>query len=142
MDTVLSIFTNNSDTELINKIKNLEEKITILERNLSEKECTISEIENNMKRQYVDGWIVTDSEGIKGNFSGNIYWIKGDGILHYKNGNIFEGDWDSIGEIVDGTLSNRKGEILRKWDDYEELSEIVDNNETEEEVDPERIEEV
>jgi len=70
-----------------------------------------------MKSQYVENWTVTDSYGEKGEFSGNIYWIKGEGTIFYKNNTIFEGDWDSTGEINDGELRGmHSDEVLAKWE--------------------------
>jgi hypothetical protein len=100
-----------------NKIKQLEEKVAIVEREVLEKQCHIASIESNMKSQYVENWNVTDIDGEKGEFSGNIYWIKGEGTIFYKNNTIFEGDWNSTGEINDGELRGMySDEVLAKWE--------------------------
>jgi len=126
METVFETPTNR-DTDLLEakeQIKQLENQITDLKKqlteskwNLIEKESTISQIEKNMASQYVEDWTCTDIDGKAGRFSGNMYWIKGEGMLYYKNGTHFEGSWDSEGEIIDGELiSNRNLEVLEKWD--------------------------
>jgi hypothetical protein len=108
--------------EARNKIKELEQHIRYLECDIEEKKETIAAIENNMSNQYVENWTVTDSNGQKGEFSGTMCWIKGDGIIIYKNNTIFEGSWDSTGEIIDGELRGTySDELLTKWEDGEEL---------------------
>ena len=56
--------------EARNKIKELEEKINWLETDNKDKMRTISIMEKNMERLYVENWTVTDSDGKKGVFSG------------------------------------------------------------------------
>lgn len=108
--------------EARNKIKELEEKIKWLETDNKDKMETISIMEKNMERLYVENWTVTDSDGKKGVFSGNVYWIKGDGTLFYKNNTIFEGSWDSTGEIIDGELrGTHTDELISKWIDGDEV---------------------
>jgi hypothetical protein len=100
-----------------NKIKQLEEKVAILESEILEKQSHIESIESNMKSQYVEDWTMTDSDGKKGSFSGNMYWIKGEGMIFYKNNTIFEGNWDSTGEINYGELRETySDEVLAKWE--------------------------
>jgi len=112
------------------KIKELEDKIRWLECDIKEKEETISAIESNMENCYVENWTITDSDGKKGEFSGNIYWIKGEGIVFYKNNTIFEGGWDSTGEITDGELrGTHSDEIIAKWECGEEIDLDEDNME-------------
>jgi len=121
-----------------NKIKQLEEKVTILEREVLEKQCHIASIESNMKSQYVENWTVTDSYGEKGEFSGNIYWIKGEGTIFYKNNTIFEGDWDSTGEINDGELRGMYShEVLTKWENGVEMD--LDSSEKSEDEESEPL---
>ena len=109
-------------TEAKNKIKELEEEIKLLKCDLDEQTETIKAIEQNMENFYVENWTVTDSNGKKGRFSGNICWIKGGGVLYYNNGTYFEGVWDSIGEINYGELRRTyTDEIITKWEDGEEI---------------------
>ena len=82
---------------------------------LVDNDNNISAIENNMKRHYVENWTVTDSNGIPGNFCGNIKWIKGGGTIHYINRTYFKGAWDSTGEITNGTLFNHMHDVIKKW---------------------------
>jgi len=128
-------------TEAKNKIKDLEIKITDLTQQLLEKQYEIIYIEENMVTQYVDGWTVKDSYGEKGEFHGNIYWIKGEGILYYKNRTRFEGDWDSSGKIKNGELSNCNGDVITKWEDGVELEVEKEEEEEEEEQEEEEEEE-
>jgi hypothetical protein len=115
-----TVFSNNTDAT--NKIKELEAKIEYLTVELKEKQDTINAIEENMESFYVENWTITDSNGKKGSFSGNIYWIKGSGLLYYKNGTYFEGDWDSIGEINYGELRRTyTDDVITKWIDGEEV---------------------
>jgi hypothetical protein len=110
--------------EANNKIKELEEKIRFLECDIKEEKETISAIEKNMENFYVENWTITDSNGKKGRFSGNICWIKGSGLLYYNDGTYFEGDWDSIGEISYGELRRTyTDDIITKWEDGEEVDE-------------------
>jgi hypothetical protein len=105
-----------------NKIKELEEKIRSLEYNIKEKNETISDIEKNMTSQYVEDWTVTDNYFGKGRFSGNMYWILGEGMVIYENKTIFEGSWDSTGEITEGELRRTHSDkVLAKWEDGEEI---------------------
>ena len=118
--------------EAKNKIKELDEKIKWLECEIKEKTETISAIEDNMETLYVENWTVTDKNG-KGEFSGNICWIKGGGIVFYKNNTIFEGSWDSTGEITEGELRGTySDEILTKWEYGEEID-LEDEEEEEDE---------
>lgn len=115
--------------ELKNKIKELEEKVAVLESELKDKEYEISAIEKNMDSFYVENWTVVDSNGKKGCFSGNIYWIKGTGLLYYKDGTCFEGDWDSIGEINYGELRRTyTDEVITKWENGIEVYEDEDDD--------------
>ena len=100
-------------------IQELEKKIKLLEIDIAEKNSKISDIENNMKSFYVENWKTTDSDGVKGEFSGNIYWVKGEGTIFYKNRTHFEGDWNSTGEIENGELFDYSGKIIEKWVDGE-----------------------
>jgi uncharacterized FAD-dependent dehydrogenase len=116
--------------EAKNKIKELEQKIAILEAKVKDEQNAVKEIEENMKSFYVENWTVTDSCGKKGTFSGNIYWIKGSGSLYYKNGTYFEGDWDSIGEINYGELRRTyTDDVITKWEGGEEVYEHEDKDE-------------
>jgi hypothetical protein len=132
METVFKKSINNPEMELIearNKIKQFEEKILNLTHELEEKKDTIKAIEDNMKRLYVENWTVTDSFGKKGEFSGNVYWVKGSGMLFYKDGTIFEGCWESTGEILHGELCNTySGDLIKKWDCGEEVEEGEEDN--------------
>ena len=127
-----NVFLNNTEAQLIdakNKIKELEEKIAELENQLEDKQYTIDSIENNMSSHYVENWSVTDSDGNVGEFSGNIRWIKGGGLLFYEDGTNFEGDWDLNGEIMDGVLFDTdSGDVITKWDCGLEVEEDQDNN--------------
>jgi hypothetical protein len=117
------------------QIKQLEEKINRLEHEVKEKDNTISAIEKNMERLYVENWTVKDKDGKEGTFSGNVYWIKGGGIVFYKNSTIFEGDWDSTGEITDGELRETYGDyVIAKWEAGEEI-ELDDEDDDDEESD-------
>ena len=117
-----------------NKIKELEQKIAMLEAEVKDEKCTISAIEENMESFYVENWTVTDSRGKKGSFSGNVYWIKGSGLLYYKDGTCFEGDWDSIGEINYGELRRTyTDEVITKWEGGEEVYEDEEEDEEEDE---------
>jgi len=108
--------------EARNKIKELEEKIRSLECDIEEKDETISAIEQNMTSQYVEDWTVTDNYYGKGRFSGNMYWIKGEGMVFYQDKTMFEGSWDSSGEITDGELREiYSHELLAKWEHGEEV---------------------
>lgn len=108
--------------DMQNKIKELEQKISKLESQLQEKNHTISDIEKNMTSQYVENWTTTDIDGKKGEFSGNMYWIKGEGLLFYKNGTHFDGSWDSCGEFIDGQLvRNSDLEVIAKWEQGVEI---------------------
>jgi hypothetical protein len=123
METVFQTPINNEDelANARNKIKELEEKIKWLECDIKENKETISAIEMNMTSQYVEDWTVTDNNG-KGRFSGNMYWIKGGGMVFYENNTIFQGDWDSTGEITEGELrGTHSDELLAKWEDGEEI---------------------
>lgn len=130
METVFEV-SNNIGPELIeakNKIRELEERIRWLEAEVKDKEELISAIQNNMTRQYVEDWEVTDNDGKRGNFCGVMYWIKGDGTVYYKNKTHFEGMWDSTGEIMDGKLFDRNGELIAEWEDGEEIEEEDDKS--------------
>jgi len=117
--------------EARNKIKELEEKIRSLEYNIKEKNETISDIEKNMTSQYVEDWTVTDDYSGKGRFSGNMYWILGEGMVFYENNTIFEGSWNSTGEITEGELrGTHSDELLAKWEDGEEIDLDDDEDET------------
>jgi hypothetical protein len=133
METVFAKTTNDAEAELIeakNKIKELEEKIKYLECDIKDEKETISAIEKNMDSFYVENWTVVDSNGKKGSFSGNIYWIKGSGLLYYKNGTYFEGDWDSIGEINYGELRRTyTDDVITKWENGEEVYDDEDDDE-------------
>jgi hypothetical protein len=108
--------------EAKNLIKQLEEKIRLLECDIKEHKETISAIEDNMESCYVENWTVTDSDGKKGEFYGNIRFVKGCGTLYYKDKTYFEGDWDSTGEINCGELRRtHTDELLAKWEDGEEI---------------------
>jgi hypothetical protein len=75
-----------------------------------------------MKSQYVENWTFIDADGKKGDFSGNMCWIKCSGLIFYKDGTMFEGDWDSTGEIVDGELRyTYSDDLITKWVDGEEV---------------------
>jgi len=128
-------------TDAKNKIKDLETKIADLTKQLLEKQCEILSIEENMETQYVDGWTVKDSYGGKGEFHGTIYWIKGKGVLYYKDRTRFEGHWDSSGEIKNGELSNCNGDVITKWEDGVELEEEDEEDEDEEEEEDEEEDE-
>ena len=137
MDTVFAEPSNNIVFEFLeakSKIKTLEDKIVALEMQVKEKVCEIDAIEKNMTRQYVEDWSVTDSDGKKGAFCGNIYWIKGGGTLYYNNKTHFEGDWDSTGKIVDGELFDCHDNLVTKWVDGVEFD---DDDEEEEDEDEE-----
>jgi hypothetical protein len=128
-------------TDAKNKIKDLETKIADLTQQLLEKQYEMVSIKENMETQFVDGWTVKDSYGGKGEFHGNIYWIKGEGILYYKDRTSFEGDWDSSGEINNGELSNCNGDVITKWEDGVELGEEEEEEDEEEEDEEEEDEE-
>jgi hypothetical protein len=119
-----------------NKIKELEEKVRWLEIELHNKEKTILAIEKNMEVLYVENWTVKD----RGTFSGNVYWIKGGGILFNNDGTRFEGDWDSTGKITDGELYiTHSGELVARWENGEEIaSEDEIDSEDESECEDER----
>ena len=122
--------------EAKNKIKELEQKIATLEAEVKDERCTISAIEENMESFYVENWTVTDSRGKKGSFSGNVYWIKGSGLLYYKDGMYFEGDWDSIGEINYGELRHTyTDDIITKWEGGEEVYEDEEEDKDEDKED-------
>jgi hypothetical protein len=124
METVFETHINQEDqlTQARNKIKELEEKIKCLECDIKDKSETISGIENNMSSQYVENWTCTDMNGKRGEFSGNMYWIKGEGMIFNKNKTIFEGSWDSTGEIIEGELRGiYSNELLSKWENGEEV---------------------
>ena len=107
----------NELTEAKNKIKELEEEIKLLKCELDEKTKTLKDIEYNMSSTYVENWTVSDNNGKKGEFSGNMYWIKGEGMVFYKNKTILEGSWDSTGEVIDGELRGTyNNELIRKWE--------------------------
>jgi hypothetical protein len=126
-----TVFSNNTDAT--NKIKELEAKIEYLTVELKEKQDTINAIEENMESFYVENWTITDSNGKKGSFSGNIYWIKGSGLLYYKNGTYFEGDWDSIGEINYGELRRTyTDDVITKWIDGEEVEDEEEDKDVDE----------
>jgi hypothetical protein len=116
------------------KIKELEEKIAGLEKQLADKQCelddeklTISAMEKNMECLYVENWTTTDSNGKKGEFSGNILWRKGTGMCWYKNGTYIEGEWDSTGEITEGELRHTySDEVITKWEYGEEIDQEED----------------
>jgi hypothetical protein len=121
-----------------NKIKKLERKIIELESQLQEKCIMISDIEQNMTSQYVENWTITDTDGEKGEFSGNMYWIKGEGLIFYKNGTHFEGSWDSTGEIIDGELiRNSNSEVISKWECGVEIGDEDDEDSDEDSEDEE-----
>lgn len=122
--------------EARNKIKELEEKIRSLECDIKEKDETISAIEENMTSQYVEDWTVTDNYYGKGRFSGNMYWIKGEGMVFYQDNTLFEGSWDSSGEITDGELRETySDELLAKWEHGEEIAINEDDSNADSEYD-------
>jgi len=134
METVFATPSKNVDVELFEaktKIKTLENKIVALEMQVKEKVREIDAIEKNMTRQYVEDWSVTDSDGKKGAFCGNIYWIKGGGILYYNNKTHFEGDWGSTGEITNGILFDYYGDTIAEWEDGVEIEEEEEKEEEE-----------
>ena len=92
----------------------------------------MSDIENNMKRHYVENWTVTDSNGVPGNFCGNIKWIKGGGTISYVDRTYFKGAWDSTGEITNGTLFNHMDDVIKKWKNGTLVEE--DESDTEDEL--------
>jgi hypothetical protein len=50
-------------------------------------------------------------------------------MVFYKNSTIFEGDWDSTGEITDGELRETYGDyVIAKWEAGEEI-ELDDDDE-------------
>jgi hypothetical protein len=114
METVFS-------NQLENKIKQLEEIIVQLEKQIEEKNCEIkdkkeyiSAIENNMTREYVEGWVI-DGE----TYYGSIYWVKGEGELYCKDKTKFDGTWDSNGDFTDGKLLDPYDNVLEQWEDGE-----------------------
>jgi hypothetical protein len=118
METVFQTSFDELSSEK-NKIKELKEKVRWLEIELHNKEKTILAIEKNMERLYVENWTVKD----RGTFSGNVYWIKGGGILFNNDGTRFEGDWDSTGKITDGELYiTHSGERVSRWENGEEVA--------------------
>jgi hypothetical protein len=118
METVFQTSVDELSAEK-NKIKELEEKVRWLETELHDKEKTILAIEQNMERLYVENWTIKD----RGTFSGNVYWIKGGGILFYDDGTRFEGDWDSTGKITDGELYfTHSGELVTRWENGKEIA--------------------
>jgi hypothetical protein len=139
MATVFANSINNAENscaiivEQNNKILELSQKIASLEKEVKEKQDTIEAIEANMECFYVENWKTTDSNGKKGEFSGNICWIKGSGMIYYKNGTYYEGDWDSTGEFGYGELRGTHSDVLiTKWEGGVEVEE------EEEEVDSQR----
>ena len=98
----------------------LQEKQYIIEEKTEE----ISAIKDNMESFYVENWTVTDSNGKKGEFSGNINWVKGSGIIYYKDKTYFEGCWYDTGEIDSGELRHTHTDaLIKKWEDGEEVYE-------------------
>ena len=91
METVFETPMNHEDelAQAKNKIKELEEKIKCLECDIKDKTETISAIEKNMSSQYVENWTCSDINGKRGEFSGNMYWIKGEGMIFNKKQNNF-----------------------------------------------------
>lgn len=138
METVFARSVNNAESQTIilleKKIADLTKQLQETQMELNEKKSIISAIEDNLTGQCVEEWEVTDNTGKKGNFYGRIYWIKGDGIIYYEDQSHFEGDWDSMGEIINGKLIDCKYDVIAKWENGEEI-EHEDEDEDEDEDD-------
>ena len=108
--------------EAKNKLKQLEEKnakleaqVVDLKKQVAEKDRVFADIETNLTRDYVEEWTTDDGE-----FTGGIYWMKGEGTLYYKNKTYFEGSWNSAGEIIEGLLCDcRNRNVIERWEDGE-----------------------
>ena len=118
------------NTELIeakNKIKELEEKVKFLDEMFSKQVSIESNLESHSA--YVEYW--KDCDGNE--FCGSIYWTKNEGILYNRDTTRFEGIWDFDGEIKEGELTNRAGDVIEKWEDGEEILES-DEDESDEDI--------
>ena len=118
------------NTELIeakNKIKELEEKVKFLDEMFSKQVSIESNLESHSA--YVVYW--KDCDGNE--FCGSIYWTKNEGILYNRDTTRFEGIWDFDGEIKEGELTNRAGDVIEKWEDGEEILES-DEDESDEDI--------
>jgi hypothetical protein len=108
--------------EAKNKLKQLEEKNAKLETQVEDLKSQVedlkdqvADIETNMTRDYVEGWTTDEGE-----FTGGIYWVKGEGTMYYKNKTYFEGSWSSNGEIIEGLLCDaRNRNVIERWEDGE-----------------------
>ena len=115
--------------EAKNKLKQLEEKnakleaqvedlksqVEDLKHQVAEKDRVIADIEANMTRDYVEQWTTDEGE-----FTGGIYWVKGEGTMYYKNKTYFEGSWSSTGEIIEGLLCDaRNRNVIERWENGE-----------------------
>ena len=118
MVTVFEPSTNNNNelTEAKAQIKRLEEKVALLEKQLTENQRVIEDqaheiscIEENMKREYVEGWKSHDGE-----FTGGMYWVKGEGVLRCDDGMYFDGQWNSAGVFTDGEVLDWHNNVLEK----------------------------
>ena len=137
METVFATSVNNSESNTIllleKKIEDLTKQLQKTQLELEEKITTISAIENNLTSQYVEEWVVTDNNGKKASFGGIIYWMKGEGSIFYKDKSHFEGDWDSMGEIIDGKLFDYNYNVISEWKNGEEIEEEEEEEEEDEE---------
>ena len=125
------------NTELIeakNKIKELEEKVKFLDEMFSKQVSIESNLESHSA--YVEYW--KDCDGNE--FCGSIYWTKNEGILYNRDTTRFEGIWDFDGEIKEGELTNRAGDVIEKWEDGEEILESDEDESDEDESDEDIIE--
>lgn len=62
--------------------------------------------------------------------TGRIYYLKGHGLLENPDGTSFDGDWDSTGDFTHGKLFDRRGQVLQKWRDGEEVDPSDDSDES------------
>jgi hypothetical protein len=121
--------------EAKNKIKELEERIKFLDEMFHEKVSIESNL--GLHSAYVEDW--KDCDGNK--FCGSIYWTKNEGILYNRDTTRFEGIWDFDGEIKEGELTNRAGDVIEKWENGEEILESYEDESEEDESDEDESEE-
>jgi hypothetical protein len=124
MSEILVVLSENKlsydqlNTELIeakNKIKELEERVNFLDEMFSKQVSIETNLESHSA--YVECW--KDCDGNE--FCGSIYWTKNEGIIYNKDRTRFEGKWDLDGEIKEGELTDRGGNVIEKWEDGEEI---------------------
>jgi len=101
--------------DLKSQVEDFKSQVKDLESQVEDFKSQVADIEANMTRDYVEEWTTDEGE-----FTGGIYWVKGEGTMYYKNKTYFEGSWSSAGEIIEGLLCDaRNRNVIERWEDGE-----------------------